>query len=109
MTLRVPFPDPSPQKTVCKEFILADVMRLVNERDKFFVKENKRFKKRESNAMMFIFFITALFTCILVAFGVMMSVAIFASPLLDDALFNKKEEHHGFWSVEVEYDESYYV
>jgi len=106
-------------------------MRLVNERDKFFVKENKRFKKRESNAMMFIFFITALFTCILVAFGVMMSVAlhtrhifkrgtrswkrpmmrgaIFASPLLDDALFNKKEEHHGFWSVEVEYDESYYV
>lgn len=81
--------------------------------------------------MVFIFFITALFTCILVAFGVMMSVAmhtrprfkrsshlskrpmmrgaIFASPLLDEALFSVKEEHHSFWSAEVEYDELYYM
>ncbi|HEV2659673.1 MAG TPA: hypothetical protein VGU68_03690 [Ktedonobacteraceae bacterium] len=81
--------------------------------------------------MMFIFFIAALFTCILVTFGVMMSVALhtrprfkrsthpwkrpmmrgatFASPLLDDALFSMKEEHRSFWSAEVEYDELYYM
>jgi hypothetical protein len=103
----------------------------MDERNNFLIKMNTGFKKRENNAMMFIFFITALFICILVAFGVMMSVAlhtrprfkrstrlwkrpmmrgaIFASPLLDDALFRMKEEHHSFWSAEVEYDELYYM
>jgi len=81
--------------------------------------------------MMVIFFFASLLVFVLIALGVKMSLALhtrrvfkrrpsirkrptmrgamFASPYLHDALFEKNEKHHHFWSTEVEYDEAYYL
>jgi hypothetical protein len=118
------------EEAAYKDFITADAPRLMDERDNILTKYNKRFKKGEQDCM-FLFILTVIFTCILVAFGVTLSVtlhtrrrfkrskrpwkrammrgAIFASPRLDDALFTMKDEHRSFWSADVEYDELYYM